>query len=146
MCQDWLQSTVQLPLAICVKYNVVSLRFFKFFFLISCFSDSRTARTKRRWKMCNGSNDADITKEVPFVGFMCMKIHLGVEIYQNVDPPSNVAITCMLICNARLRLNSHTEWRTPKLLAIQYFCSNKLYIYFNIAVDNTINVSCLLYK
>ena len=53
--------------------------------------------------MCNGSNDADITKEVPFVGFMCMKIHQGVEIHQNVDPPSNVAITCMLICSARLR-------------------------------------------
>ena len=50
--------------------------------------------------MSNDSNDADITKEVPFVGFMCMKIYLGVEIHQNVDPPSNVAITGMLICNA----------------------------------------------
>ena len=37
--------------------------------------------------MCSGSNDADITKEVPFVGFMCMKIHLGVAAHQNVEPP-----------------------------------------------------------
>ena len=43
--------------------------------------------------MCNGSNDADITKEVPFVGFMCMKIHLGVAVHQNVEPPANVAVT-----------------------------------------------------
>jgi hypothetical protein len=38
----------------------------------------------------------DITKEVPFVGFVRMKIHLGVETHQNVEPPSNVAITFML--------------------------------------------------
>ena len=62
--------------------------------------------------MCNGSNDADITKEVPFVGFMCMKIHLGVEIHQNVDPPSNVAITSrsrLMAChtnNARKDISS----------------------------------------
>ena len=70
--------------------------------------------------MCNGSNDAEITKEVPFVGFMCMKIHLGVEIHQNVDPPSNVAITCMLICNARLRLNGYVygRWRCCTIVLI----------------------------
>ena len=95
-------------------WNITSFCFvFYFFFLISPFWDSRTARTRRRIKMCSGSNDADITKEVPFVGFVCMKIHLGVEIHQNVDPPSNVAVTSrsrLMACHTNNARKDISSW------------------------------------
>ena len=57
----------------CLSPYVWNITSIFFIFFISRFWDSRTARTKRRRKICNGSNDAYITKKVPFVGFICMK-------------------------------------------------------------------------
>jgi hypothetical protein len=39
---------------------------------------------RRRRKNCNDLNDATITKDVPFAGFMCIKMHLGIVTHQNV--------------------------------------------------------------
>jgi hypothetical protein len=55
-----------------------------FLFFISPLSDARTARTGRRRKTRNGSNDADSPKDVHFRGFIIMSPPTGGIISPNL--------------------------------------------------------------
>ena len=67
MCQDWLQSTVQLPLAICVKYNVVSLLFY--FFILFRGSKTHAQPERNVGERCVMAQTTRVLPRKCFCGF-----------------------------------------------------------------------------